>query len=705
MKLKTALSLSLMPATLLFGQADKNNADAPVLDEIAIEGASIPELDLSRSSILTQDQVEDRQINNLVDLSGLSPNLHINNNSIQSYGDIITMRGIANTQLFGPAGVQLYVDGIPQADVSSYSSTLYDVESIEVLRGPQGHRFGKSVTGGSINIKTKAPSDEKVNRITASYGTFETQKYNLNSSGPLDGEGFSYSVALQRALSDGYINNTSGNADTSETWHGSLRFSLDRGKGTKISFGANFETHELGSQPLVLRNQADFYARSTDFDESTEIDRNQQFLTVKSELDDYTFFSITNRNDWSMNPNRVDLDMSSSSVATSIIVQDQIEWSQEFRLESDQDSEIDWVLGAFYSDSAIDGDATRWYLFQYPEELFGPNHFNQSTERTQYKLESENLGIFTSIDNEITESTNLQIGIRFDHFNKKLAKNKRSQSPAYSDPFNVPPFFELNASDTTNLNSSSRNFSSFSPSISLEHSFNQGLTANTRITYAEKPGGFSAYTTDANQISFSEEETLSFEIGLLFTPTESWGLNLTAFLNDIENYQFELPVPNSTNYYVANADEVTAQGLEIEGYIKPSENFTFSAAYGLCDSEYDKFDGSGLVGKQVSFIPEHTLALSLNYQFDNGLHGQVGTKTIGDTHYWDYDGSNPTDKIDSYTLLDANLGYDWKDWEISVFGLNLTDEEYYTSLVNNLPGTPGIAGSPRVIGLSISREF
>jgi hypothetical protein len=58
MKLNTALSLSLMPATLLFGQADKNNADAPVLDEIAIEGASIPELDLSRSSILTQDQVE-----------------------------------------------------------------------------------------------------------------------------------------------------------------------------------------------------------------------------------------------------------------------------------------------------------------------------------------------------------------------------------------------------------------------------------------------------------------------------------------------------------------------------------------------------------------------------------------------------------------------------------------------------------------------
>ena len=114
----------------------------------------------------------------------------------------------------------------------------------------------------------------------------------------------------------------------------------------------------------------------------------------------------------------------------------------------------------------------------------------------------------------------------------------------------------------------------------------------------------------------------------MFTPKESWGLNLTAYLNDIKNYQFELPDlnPLSTDYYVDNADEVTAQGFEIEGYVKPSENFTFSVAYGLCDSQYDEFDGSGLVGEQVSFIPEHTLALSLNYEFDNGLHGQIGTK-------------------------------------------------------------------------------
>ena len=684
--------LGLLPVLSLLGQADDSKADRTTLDEIAVTGSSIPELDLSRSSILTQDQVEDRQINNLVDLSGLSPNLHINNNSIQSYGDIITMRGIANTQLFGPAGVQLYVDGIPQADISSYSSTLYDVDSIEVLRGPQGHKYGKSVTGGAINIKTQAPTGKQVNRVSASYGTFNSQKYNLNSSGPLDGDGFSYSVALQRALSDGYIKNTSGNADTTETWHGSLRFSLDRGNASKISFGANFETHELGAQPLVLRNGGNFYDRASDFDESTEIDRNQQFLTFEHELDGYSFFSITNRNDWSMNPNRVDLDTSTvntiaSPAQTSVIIQDQIEWSQEFRLESEEGSEIDWVLGAFYSDSEIDGDATR---------SFGV------TEQTVYNLESRNIAIFATLAKDLTENDNLSLGLRYDNFEKKMDRTKDGFNFVFDSVFNT--FIPTPFSDTV---ADSNDFDSFSPTLNWERKITEGLTGNLRATYSEKPGGFSPYTVTGNQITFLEEETLSYEIGLLFSPTESWGLNLTAYLNDIENYQFELPDlnPLSTDYYVDNADEVTTQGIEIEGYFKPSENFTFSVAYGLCDSEYDKFDGSGLVGKQVSFIPEHTLALSLNYEFDNGLYGQIGTKTIGDTHYWNYDGSNPTDKIDSYTLLDANLGYDWNDWEFNVFGLNLTDEEYYTSLVNNLPTSPGVAGSPRVIGLSISKEF
>jgi outer membrane receptor protein involved in Fe transport len=90
------------------------------------------------------------------------------------------------------------------------------------------------------------------------------------------------------------------------------------------------------------------------------------------------------------------------------------------------------------------------------------------------------------------------------------------------------------------------------------------------------------------------------------------------------------------------------------------------------------------------------------------LHYQIGTRTVGESFYWDQTGSNNSDRIEDYTLLDASIGYTLNDWNFNIFGTNLTDEEYYTSLVSslsNLGAAPGIAGSPRVIGLSISKEF
>ena len=682
MKSKLLFSTILMVTGSLLGQGTNNNAGPSTLNEISIQGTSIPELDLYKSSILTSDQIRDRQIDNLVDLSGMTPNLHINANAIQSYGDIMTIRGIANTQLFGAPGVQLYVDGVPQADVSSYASTLYDVESIEVLRGPQGYKFGKSVTGGAINIQTETPGNERSTELSTSFASYNAQKYNLSSNGPIS-DSFSYSIGVQRALSDGFLNNVSGSDNTSKTWHGALKFFMDQGNGARISFGSNFETHELGAQPIVNRNQSDFYYRATDFDEYTEIDRNQQFLTVESDMDSFRFVSISNRNDWSMNPNRLDLDISTESnmtspAQTSVIIQDHNEWTQEFRIESQEDSELEWNLGVFYADSEIKGDATRSFGF---------------TEVTRYTIESENISVFSSIGKEFSDQNYLSLGLRYDNFEKKMQRTKN-----YTN-------FTTFAPETKSF-SRSHDFSSLSPSFQWEHTFADGFTGNARMTYAEKPGGFSPYTNTETQSTFSEEETMAYELSFLFHPSDSWGVNLTGYLNDIENYQFELPDANDpTSYYVANADEVIAKGIEIEGFIKPSELVTFSVAYGICDSKYKKFTGSGLEGKKVSFVPDHTLAFSMNYRFKSGIYGQIGTKTIGETFYWNYSGDNPNDKIASYTLLDANLGYDFDYFKINLFGLNLTQEEYYTSLVNNLPGSPGIAGSPRVVGMSLSLEF
>ena len=164
------------------------------------------------------------------------------------------------------------------------------------------------------------------------------------------------------------------------------------------------------------------------------------------------------------------------------------------------------------------------------------------------------------------------------------------------------------------------------------------------------------------------------------------------------------------DYYLENADEASVYGIEVDSTWLLDGGWAFSASYGLMESEFEKVSAlSALNGKQLTFVPSHSLSLLLSHELDNGLSYQVGSRTIGKSYYWDNTGANSDDNIGTYTLIDANIAYAVNDWNLAVFGSNLTDEEYYTSLVSNLGfgngNAPGVAGSPRVIGLSISREF
>jgi iron complex outermembrane receptor protein len=692
MKLKTALSLSLMPVTLILGQADKTNVDTPMLDEIGIKGNQLGELDLSRATILNQDTLESRQVNSLEDLNGLSPNLHLSGNGIKSFGDVLTMRGIGNTQFFGSPGVQMYIDGVPQGNVFSYGSDLYGLEAIEVLKGPQGSRFGKLAPGGAINLVTKKPGKKQTSKVSASYATFNTQKYNISSSGPMD-EQFSYSLGIQRALSDGFLNNTSGRNNDSETWNGRLSFHWDGGTGTKATLGASFTSHELGAQPLVLRNQADFYARSVDEDEFTEIDQNQQFLKLEHETETGTITSITSRNDWDMNPNKLDIDLSNLPFDSnnplakmiSTISQDQQLWSQELRFNHTTDNDLSWTIGGYLSEEKIDGLATRDIAAS--AVPYTPPYFPFSVP-TSYVLESENYAGFFIAEKTLTKTDSLSLLLRYDHFEKSMIRTNMG----------------------TESHNESKDFSSMSGNVKWAHSPNNSTTYGLVLGYSEKPGGYSAFTSTPGQEIFSDESIVSYEAFLQLNSSESWQVNLTAFFNDIEDYQFELNGVGM-DYYLENADEVSIYGLEIDSIWNLGGGWSFGASYGLTESEFKKVTAlPALVGKHLPFVPDHSLSLVLGHELDNGLSYQIGSRTTGKTHFWDNTGSNTNDVIDSYTLLEAQIGYAFNDWNFNLFGTNLTKEEYYTSLVSNLKSpvitdAPGIAGSPRVIGLSISKEF
>ena len=696
MNYKNILSISFLPFASILGQTQQTNTDAPVLDEIGVKDTQLTSLDLSRATILSQDTLETRQVHSLEDLNGLSPNLHVSGNGIKSFGDVITMRGIGNTQFFGSPGVQMYIDGVPQGNVFSYGSDLYDLEAVEILKGPQGSRFGKLAPGGAINLITKKPGETQTSEVSASYATFNTQKYNISSSGPMDDQ-FSYSLGVQRSLSDGYLNNTSGRDNDSETWNGRLSFHWDGGTGTKATLGASFASHELGAQPLVRRNQADFYARSVDEDEFTKIDQNQQFLKLEHETELGTITSVTSRNDWDMNPNVLDGDLSLAATGMprtlkTTISQNLSEWTQLFSISNQDINSNQWSLGLFFEDSEILGDSTRLVLEDNP--FFAG--FGADENKTTSFIESHTLGGFITYSKNFSDKTIASFNLRIDSFKKDIARKNSSSSDGN---YTLSKSFEI-----------------FSPTISIEHKISDNFSTFATIGYTEKPGGFSAFTNKA-QSAFETEEITSYEIGFHLSE-KSWNFGIRGFLNNIKNFQFEQPAIGSSNYYLENAEEASVYGLEIESLWNLSGGWTFAASYGLTDSEFEKVSTlPALVGKQLTFVPDHSLSLVLGHELDNGLSYQVGSRTTGKTFFWDNTGGNTNDVIDSYTLLEAQIGYTFNDWEFNLFGTNLTDEEYYTSLVSSLkpltstdggltPGpAPGVAGSPRAIGLSISKEF
>ena len=735
--IKYTLTLILLAGTLQAQESDSNDAKA-TLPELAVQGSSMGEIDLSRASILSGDTIESRKIKSISDLSGSAPNFYVNSSGQQSFGDVITLRGIGNTQLFGDPAVSLYVDGVPAGSTSTYSSDLFDVDSVELLSGFQGHRFGKNSHGGVINIKTRRPSENHRSKLYASYGTFNTQNYRVLADGPT-GENSSYYFGMNRSESDGFADNTNllGNDATSKSWNGRLGFNWVTKEGLEIGLGATWEKFDLGAQPIVPRassgnsNYNGFYNRNSSINEVGEISKNSQHLSIKAKTDWGEIKSTTSRNFWKMDPSMLDLNFVDSSLATlsqfrqlmsepvldstSKIVEERENIWEELQFSGGDIDEMSWLFGISFGEEDVTGIATR--VVPMPE--FGNfadiASYKNENSITSYSFDNQQFGLHTKISNSIGEHSSYELGLRFDHEKKKMQRTKTNTSlllPTVS-PSNLEKSFDW-----------------FSPFVAFSHDLNEQLKFSFRSSLSQKAGGYTAYVDDVVYIpsfpdlldlgivdlEFKEEKNWANEFKVDFLRKENdIGGSLAVFWNDVKNYQFEKP-SGSFDYFVDNADEVEIYGLEVELFIRPLESSTFNFTLGINESEIKKhnatsFDATAqsvlgphnFAGKKVPFVPESTLGINYRQQINELLHTNLGLKNIGKTSYLDQTATETVN--DSYTLLNANIGYQNNGWAVNLFGTNLTDEEYYTSLVTSLGGAPGVVGSPRVMGLSISKEF
>ena len=627
----------------------------------------------SAGSVLLGKDLDLFQVESVANLAGLAPNFSVVTSDTRGYGDIISLRGSANTLFFSPPAVGMMMDDVPMGETSTYPAGLLDMDQVTVLRGPQGTIYGRNGAAGMLDMTTPRPGLTNEMHFTTDYGSYNAWGAKLRTGGPL-GNGFSQTLQLYHQERDGFIHDpTVGRAIDDRSLTGGLaNLYWKPTPDTEWRLRVLAERADDGGQRLSLLANPDPFRVYSDIPGETVMERHQVSLHWTKEGSWGRFKSITAWQDWKLDPSVTDLDLSNSPPGygmSSTIIQDQRLWTQEFRWESPQDAAPwAWRTGVFFMNQASSGDTTR--------VLGGP-----FAERTLYDLDQWNVAAYGRASYAVNPQLTLLAGARLEYVDTEI---DRTKTPTYAPPSTVRD--GLGAWY-------------FSPELGASYGLTDGTRLFARSAIGIKPAGFSAFASTPALARYDAEQAWTNEVGMeVALPDPHLTFSLTGFVNRIADYQVNRPDVYSTDYYTVNAKQVTSLGLETQLRWKPLDGLTVLGSAGYVNTE---FDSHPYAGNAVPFVPEFTASLGARYDFPKGFYAQTSLRATGATYFDEINDSRY--RQGSYLCWDAEIGYARDNFSLAVFGRNMLDERYYT-FINSLikAGSPG---EPQMFGVRATLGF
>ena len=641
--------------------------------------------------------VETLDAERLNELLGYLPGFASIASDSAGYGDIIGVRGSTNTLFFGGAGVAMVVDDVPYGDVLGYSTEFFDLESFTLHRGPQGSRFARNGVGGLMELRTLGPTKEHEHGFSAEYGSYDLTHLRYRSSGPLDKD-WSYSFQTYFKERDGLIDNITLGRDTdtreqlgtlgsrfynpSEDFEMRFRFMYERTRDGSQRLSALPGVTSVFGDFVDSQRAKDPFKVASNVPGVTEVDRFQLSMHLDQDFGKLNLKSITAFSNWKLGPNTVDLDLTAFDLSRSSIRQEQNLFSQEFRVQSNQDAEVRWLSGLAYLNKDNQGVANRFFSI-------GNNSF--ANQFTNFDIDEESVALFGNVQWDAVEDLTIQVGGRLESVENSISRSKTDPGGGFIP---LPPAF---AGESNGVY--------FSPSLGANYVVTSETSVFARTSISYKPQGYTAFSDNAATTDFDEEQSLETEIGVRYqNSNQSLGGELRGYFKQIDDYQLNQSIPMTTDFIIANADRVEALGVEGEVFWKPVSGLTVQASAGWNQIEFEEHTGAAgadLSGNDVPFLPEFTAGMVVRYDFENGFFAQTGLRTVGATFF---DETNNSDyRQGSYEVLDAQLGYQGDGWNAAIFARNLTDEDYYSFMNSQI--SAGVAGDPEMYGVRVGLEF
>lgn len=736
-------ALTLLIPAAAFAQSASPEPETSQLDEIVVtaekRSTNLQDTPIAISAF-SGESLEERGIDDVSNLQSYVPNLHVGQ---EQDGFKISLRGIGlqGTSSISDSGVAFYIDNFYIPRPAGGSAIFYDIDRLEVLRGPQGTLYGRNATGGVVNVIAKAPKQTFEAGVGASYGSRELMEVRGYLNIPL-AEQAAARISAVYTEEDGYVENASTVPGTSDffgsdgdlTVRGQLLFGtpetlevlvsgtyselngsgvamhyLERNIGGPPPTQALLRTIPAGStDPLVENNDAPGFSDSETKLLFTRLTRD--FGPFEAVLQVGKLWQTSN----------IQQDFDGSPVNVSIFNKDQENEAEsaEFRLTSMTDGPFSWIVGAYYFSETTQitrrvrlNGLTPGGVISLPDFLLDEDG------------DGSTVAAFASTTYEISPTFRVTGGLRYTRDEKEGTKVTRGN---FGQPF--PP-------DIPNAAFPGKaDFAETTYKLGVQWDAAEAVLVYANISNGYKAGGFNI---SSNGSPYDPETVMAYEFGVKSDLLDRRArINLDTFYYAYDDMQLTTltTINNAPGQFTTNAAKSVIYGIEIDTQFKVTPELLLTASYAYISAEFDEYyntdprdpapafnpgDPSGLgrtnlSGNTIPYVAPNTVNLGAQYSFDLGSAGQMEAAVNLNWHdeLFLREFNHPTiDRVPANTRTDVTLTWYVANTNLKVtaYGTNLEDEVER----NNVYISPGFVGlsattsytRPRSLGLRVDYAF
>ena len=660
-------------------------------------------------STLSANDVQAYHLQNLKEITGIVPNLYS-----AGPGDnrnVTGLRGIATTS-YDPA-VVTYIDGVNQFSLDTYIPQLFDVERIEVLRGPQGTLYGRNALGGVINVITKKPSNQTSGFAEAEFGNYGEQRYSLGLRAPLVKDKLFLGVAGVYSGFNGFYTNEFNNTkfDKQHYFLGNyyLKFLADE----KLTFTLNVKNYEnRNNGPFTLAgNPADAISNPFKVNQNatTKIIDNifNASLSANYAGNDFNFTSVTSyQKNYRYYTTPIDGDFSPID-AVSLINNYGSDWNnvkvgtQEFRFSSPASSQspLKWTAGLYgFYRSAPTKTGTH---FGADAAAVGAPFPDFTSINTNIE-HNYGFAAFGQVVYTINPQWDITAGLRYDLEHKK-EEVKGEFQPDGGD-------IMVTQADT----SSKANFKAFTPKLTVAYHVSENNNLFASYSRGFRAGGISQLSSDPSQpplYAYKPEYSDNYEIGSKNTLFDKrLRLNISAFYTFVNNAQVPTLVLPDAITVTKNAGKLHSKGIEAEIAATLFKGLDVDYNFGYTHARYKDLlvasngNAVNLQGNHQVYTPEVTSMLALQYAYELGDSHTTRLVARGEWRYLGNEYFDLANQIEqkAYSIFNARAGVSLKNYEVFVWGHNLANKTYIDYAYDF--GATHL-GNPRTYGVTLRANF